>query len=472
MVKVHVMGKHRGRRPNKFGSDLYKSTAKLGKGPRKVVDTSRMNVSDIPSRCPACRFYLNNALHAANGLLPRHKKNCKGCSAGSCRRTGAGHLVGCPNKDRSKVTGLARTWAKNTAEAMVAADKAAAVSAESAAASSAASSSSSSVVPASSEKRKRPRGAQRSMEVVPSVAPALDNGVLMLDTPLSTANRKFVSQKARRFESLKPILELLLRSRLRLGPHGVAVPTVQQPWPFRRGRFPLLWDSLAPTSLTSESEAEWALLEAKVYWLDFLRSHPYLQGSLRCVATCLAGSRRGSVCGGVQFARTGFDFDSTSILGVFYVKQFVGYDYVADMSMQCRTCGEKYTCLDLRILQQLPTSVQVCLPINVMEAEVGKRKNHMLVGRGLERLTAACVTRWQGFETVRSTFAEIDALHMLDREKAHASLLPNAAPSAAAAAAAPPAAAAAPPAAAVSSAGAADFKVEGGADAPLVTVAL
>ena len=140
LVKVHVMGKHRGRRPNTFGSDPYKSTAKLGKRPRSVVDTSRMNVSDIPSRCPACAFYFNTALRAAKGLPPRHKKACKGCRDGSCRRTGAGHLVGCPNKDGNKVTGLARNWAKNAAEAKVAADKAAAAAAKSAAESAAASS--------------------------------------------------------------------------------------------------------------------------------------------------------------------------------------------------------------------------------------------------------------------------------------------------------------------------------------------
>ena len=451
------MGKHRGRRPGAYGGDLYKTTSKLDNLHRQVVDTSKMDVSDIPSRCPACAFYLGNALRAARKQPTQHTKGCAGCNGGSCRRTGKAHLVGCPNKDNNKVTGLARTWAKNKAEAVVAADKAAATAAaaaaESTAASSAASSSSSAAAAASSsssstaavaptEKRKRPR-TQSAMQVVPAVVPASDNGVLMLDTPLNANDLKFLTSKRRKFKTLRSIMEPLLRSRLRLGQRGGAVPAVEQPWPFMRGTFPLLCDSLTPSSLTSVSEAEWALLGADVYWLDLLRSHPFLQGVLRCVAIQREGRSRGTECNNKNFVRTGFDFDSANKLGLAFVKEIEGHAFVADMSMQCRKCGEKYTCFDRRILLQLPRCVQVSLPINIMEAEVGKRTKSVLVGKGLERLTAACVTRWQGFETVSSLFAEVDGLHMLDREKVHVSLLPDAAPPAAAAAAATLSAAAA-----------------------------
>jgi len=274
------------------------------------------------------------------------------------------------------------------------------------------------------------------LPAAPADLPTQQHGVLMHDAPFSSGDRKFLSTKSTKYKTLpREILAVLLRSRRRLGVrHPTSSVPSATPWPFRRGAFPLLYDTIFPESTESTSEAEWALLGSHVYYLDFPRSHPAIE--LQCCAVPRSSSGR-TICGSTSFARTGFPFDGTHRIGIICVQRIGRQDFIIPMSMQCRKCGAQYSCADQRILAQLPQYLRVQLPISVEEAESrAVPLRSMWMGKDVTRLTAGCVSRFQGFETVSSLLAELNALRAQDREIAHVSNLPSAPVAAAAAAAA------------------------------------
>ena len=428
---------------DKYNSDPYKHNRKLNRQSVLFKDTSDMSVSEIPDRCDACKWYLANALRFARREPPAHKRGCQGTPCdGRCRRCSRGHAVGCPNRDGGNNTQRTRTWAEAEASAQVEKEAKAKAKAEAAAAKpvrkrrkqrAGASSATSASAAQQAPMQQAAVQQELALPAAPADLPTQQHGVLMHDAPFSSADQKFLSTKSNKYKTLpREILTVLLRSRRRLGVRRpkYALPRTT-PWPFRRGAFPIMYDTISPESTDSTSEAEWALLGSQVYYFDFLRSHTAIE--LRCCAM----KRRSSsgACDSTSFARTGFPFDGTQRIGIICVQRIGRQDFIIPMGLQCRGCGEKYSCADRRILAQLPQFLQVQMPISVEEADSGPVPSRsMWMGKDVTRLTAGGVSRFQGFETVSSLLAELNALRAQDRELAHVSLLPSA-PAAAAAAA-------------------------------------